>query len=89
MQQLPNGAVLITRVFNGWKVSLPSDIEEGNIREFVFQDGGEAEDIAVARSLQSALYEAFDGYLQSKHRAGIRIEVRASRTHEELAEDSA
>jgi len=87
MDRLQNGSVLITRVVNGWKVAIRSDFEDDPPHEFVFQDGDGDEDMAIAVSLRSALYEAFDGYVQSKHRAGIRIDACRSRIQEELAEE--
>ena len=93
MQKIPDGGVLIVRVSNGWRVLTPA-LEEGAAPlESVFQDQPsvpmEHADLVEAISLRDALYEAFDGWLRSKRRAGLVIEARSSWVQEDLAREAA
>lgn len=86
---IPQGGVLIVRVSNGFRVVFPAEPWESgdgfSQQEFVFQDGGG--ETGEAEALRSALYEAFDSYTRSKHRAGLVIEVRESHTAEGIKRD--
>jgi hypothetical protein len=84
--EIPQGGVLFVRVSNGFRVVFPAERWESgdgfSQRETVFQDGDG--DAGEAEALRNALYEAFDSYARSKHRAGIVIEIRESWSSESI-----
>lgn len=85
---LPNydmGDILIKRVQNGWLVVTGSDIEDGQTQIFVYEDPSEPN--WTAKSLCNLLADQFNGYMQSKHSAGIKIEFSEMSKSEEDTED--
>ncbi len=78
--------VHIKRASNGWIVRFPADVELDTSEQLhVYEDPSTPRDpdISAASSLQAALWAAFGDNLQSKHKAGLVIDVRASRSTEE------
>jgi hypothetical protein len=81
------------RVSNGWilrmpgvdEYGFPSDCTAVQVFEDVERDASlsTSEHSPAAESLANALWEAFSGYTQTKHSAGLSFEVRPSRTKEE------
>lgn len=85
---LPNydlGDILIKRVQNGWLVVTGSDTEEGKTQTFVYEDPSEPN--WTAKSLHNLLVDQFEGYMQSKHSSGIKIEFAEMSKSEEEDED--
>lgn len=79
--------VLIRRVANGWHV-VERVAEDDVIFEKVYEDvivglGDESAglDSGAARSLSNVLWNHFDSYMRSKHRAGLVVSVQASHTN--------
>jgi len=82
-----SGDVLIKRVKNGWLVVTASETEENQTQIFVYEDGKYSG--WMSESLFNLLSEQFDGYLQSKHASGIKMEFsRYTREEEEEIDGS-
>jgi len=64
--------VIIERVQNGWLLILPDEDDDLADRQLVFEDS-ETHDAPSSESLKNLLWEAFDGYFQSKWQGGLTI----------------
>jgi hypothetical protein len=84
---VPLDGILIRRVINGWHVVSRGDGEQSETvytdREIPMGDFSEGRDSAAARSLHEALWDHFDSYMMSKHRAGLVISVQPASSLQE------
>lgn len=73
--EIKSGDVVFHRASNGWVVNLIEETEEGEpqVVEVVCEDfaGG----LGMEQSLATALWEAFNGYYQSKWKGGLIVTV--------------
>jgi hypothetical protein len=81
----PPDGVWIRRVTNGWHVV--SRNEDDFVREVVYTDAeiamgdfSEGRDSGAARALLEALWDHFEAYTRTKHRAGLVLSVGPSIT---------
>lgn len=82
-----NGDILIKRVANGWMAVSASDQEIGHLEIFVYEDPEEPN--WIEKSLAGLLVDQFAHYMQSKRKAGIKIEVTdLTREEEEDAKET-
>ena len=88
---LPPDGVWIRRVANGWHVVSRND-EDDSVREAVYEDPpiamgdlSNGVDSSSSRSLHSVLWDHFESYMQSKHRAGLVISMRPASSLEDKA----
>jgi hypothetical protein len=66
--------IIIRRAANGWIVFSSSEYDEGHFTTTVYE---EAEtELGEAETLIHLFHDYFPGYIQSKNRGGIRLEVR-------------
>ena len=72
-EALLDGAVVIRRVSNGWLLMASDDYGEVVVEEvYSDADGGE---VVTAASLAECLWSAFSGWMRSKRRGGLVIDV--------------
>lgn len=80
------GDILIRRVANGWLVATGSEVEEGQVRIFVYED--EENPNWIAESLYNLLRDQFEPYMQSKRSAGIKMSFSHKSKEEEEEDES-
>jgi hypothetical protein len=78
------GDILIKRVANGWLVATGSEIDEGQVRIFVYEDKEMPH--YMSESLFNLLADQFEPYLQSKGSAGIKLSFTSKSLEEEGSE---
>lgn len=76
-----HGDILIRRVANGWIVVSGSDVEEGQVSIFVYEDKENSN--WIAESLYNLLLDQFAPYMQSKRSAGIKMSFSHKTKEEE------
>ena len=75
-----DGAVVIRRVDNGWLLQVAG--EHGNVVTEVYEDPSES-GVSPSHSLASCLWSAFSGWMRSKRRGGLVVEVASEGWEEE------
>lgn len=70
-----DGAIVIKRVVNGWRVVLVDTGEDLVVQEYVYEDNGRTA-TCEAEALMRLLYGNFHPYMQSKYKGGLVIEHR-------------
>jgi len=80
--------ISIERMDNGWLLTTTTVNDLGEPWEYrsVFQDfqgpgawdGSTAGNLPAVEALRELLWDAFEGYTQSKRRAGLKLEVAAT-----------
>tara|TARA_B100001989_G_C24423463_1_gene405234 strand:- start:332 stop:601 length:270 start_codon:yes stop_codon:yes gene_type:complete len=76
-----HGDISIKRVANGWIVVSGSDVEEGQVTIFVYEDKENPN--WIAESLYNLLLDQFAPYMQSKRSAGIKMSFSHKTKEEE------
>lgn len=76
-----HGDILIRRVANGWLVATGSEVEEGQVHIFVYEDKENPN--WIAESLYNLLRDQFEPYMQSKRSAGIKMSFSHKSKEEE------
>ena len=79
------GDILIRRVRNGWLVCTGSEVIEGAVETYVYEDKENPN--WIAESLYNLLSDQFAPYMQSKRSAGIKLGF-SHKTREEEDEDN-
>jgi hypothetical protein len=75
------GDILIRRVDNGWLVATGSEVEEDQVRIFVYEDKENPN--WIAESLYNLLRDQFEPYMQAKRSAGIKMSFSHKSKEEE------
>ena len=86
---LPNyseGDILIKRVSNGWIAISSSEYSDGHLEACVYEDP--AEPNFMEKSLAVLIKDQFNVFMQSKRKAGIKLEVTEESIEEEDAKST-